>query len=178
MIAEKLPKLTTQTDPARHLDALPRRQEAGDSEQVNLLRKQLFSDLDGCGIVPDQQGRLRAAKDVSYPPKELTPDRQIDLAPFERWEAFSGRPLNWLHHKALTRNRLSMIDRLFQLTATPRVTVAEWLEALVAEQEPENSIEASKAAIQTAGRILPEIKIKGRQTWRYCPDGEWRLADD
>ena len=160
MIAGELPKLATQTDPARHLDALPRRKEASDSEQVNLLREHLFSNLYGCEIVPDQQGKLCSAKDVSYPPKELTPDRQMDLAPFERWAAYPGHPLNWLHHKALTRNRLATIDRLFQPEAAPRVTVAKWLEALVAEQEPENAIEASKAAIQTAARILPEIRSK------------------
>ncbi len=34
MIADALPELATRADPARHLDALPRRHESGDSEQV------------------------------------------------------------------------------------------------------------------------------------------------
>ena len=91
MIAAELPKLATQTDPAP-LDTwmrLPRRHERDDSEQVDLLREQLFSHLCRRGIVPDQDGNLRAAEEIRYPPKELTPDGQIDLAPFERWAAWS-----------------------------------------------------------------------------------------
>ena len=45
MVADELPRLTMQADPARHLDALPRRQESGDSDQSVLLRDCLFSHL-------------------------------------------------------------------------------------------------------------------------------------
>ena len=137
MIAEALPKLATNDDPARHLDALPRRQERGDTEQANLIRKHLFSNLHGREIIPDQDGNLRAVGEVSYPPKELTADRQMDMAPLERWASFPGRPSNWLHHGALTRNRLATIDRLFpprwrgDPPSAPRATIAEWLGALV-----------------------------------------------
>ena len=166
MIADELPKLATQTDPARHLDALPRRHETGDSEQVELLRNHLFSKLYEHEIVPDQDGVLRAAERISYPPKKLTPDRGgIDMGPFERWAVYPGRPSNWLNHRALTRNRrdrLAAIDRLFppqwsgDSPTAPRARIAEWLEALV--QESENAIEASKAAIQTAVLIPSEIR--------------------
>ena len=162
MIAEELPKLATQTDPARHLDALPRRRERGDSKQVDLLREQLFSHLCGREIVPDQDGHLRTVQEIQYSPKELTPDGQIDLAPFERWAACPNRPLDWLHHKALTRNRLAAIDRLFpqqqpvQRPAAPRATIVEWLEALVEDQEPDHAVRASMAAIQAAAAIPPE----------------------
>ena len=57
LIADELPRLSTQEDPARHLDALPRRQEAGDSEQSVLLRDRLFDHMQEREIVPDQQGR-------------------------------------------------------------------------------------------------------------------------
>lgn len=162
MIADELPKLATQPDPARHLDALPRRHESGDSEQVDLLRQQLFSNLFGREIVPDQNGSLRAAQEIRYPPKELTSDGQVDLTPFERWAACPNRPSGWLNHKALTRNRLAVIDRLFpqqrpsQRTAAPRATIVEWLEALVEDRGPNEVIHASMAAIQAAAAIPPE----------------------
>ena len=162
MIADELPKLATQSDPARYLDALPRRRESGDSEQVDLLREQLFSNLFGRKIVPDQNGSLRTAQEIRYPPKELTSDGQVDLTPFERWAACPNRPSGWLNHKALTRNRLAVIDRLFpqqrpgQRTAAPRATIVEWLEALVEDRGPDEVIHASMAAIQAAATIPPE----------------------
>ena len=59
LIADALPQLRADDDPARHLDALPRRHEAGDSEQASLLRELLFEALDDQPIVPDQNGELR-----------------------------------------------------------------------------------------------------------------------
>ena len=167
LVADVLPALATQADPARHLDALPRRREAGDTEQSDGLRGHLFANLHERQAVSDQVGDLRATQEILYPPKELTPDRQIALDPFERWAAYPGRPSNWLHHKALTRNRLSTIDRLH--TPTGRVTVlvsrrcaqgviAEWLTALTEGQRASDAVEASKAAIQTAALIPPDIR--------------------
>ena len=171
MIADNLPDLATQTDPARHLDALPREGQAGDSEQVDLLCKCLFSNLHGRDVIPDQCGTLRAATEIKYPPKKLTVDRQEDMAPFERWEACPDRPMDWLHHRALTRNRLARIDRLFDLEGKPprwsasgavRAEISEWLEALVEDRQSENVVEASMAAIQTAALISPETRSAGR----------------
>ena len=161
MVADNLPDLSTQTDPARHLDALPRRHERGDTEQADRLRKDLFRNLhDGREIIPDQGGNLRAAREVSYPPEELTPDGKMDMAPFDRWAAYAGRPSDWLHHRALTRNRLAAVDRLWSdQSSAPRTAVAEWLEAFVTDQEPENITEASMAAIQTAALISLEIRL-------------------
>lgn len=59
------------------------------------------------------------------------------MEPLERWSAYPGRPSNWLHHRALTRNRLTSIDGLSSLhshgdsPAAPRATIAQWLNALV-----------------------------------------------
>ena len=68
MIAETLPKLAAD-DPARHLDALPRRHQGGDTEQADLIREHLFSNLHKREIVPDQNGDLRAVGEISYPRK-------------------------------------------------------------------------------------------------------------
>lgn len=174
MIADELPQLSTQVDPARHLDALPRRQQSGDSEQSVLLRSRLFSHLREREIVPDQQGVLRACNDLSYPPTELTPDGNIDSALFEQWEAYPERPSNWLHHAALTRNRLAAIDRLFDSpgpersyqtirwppSGTPRATVAEWLEALAKAGESDDKVHASTAAVRVAALIPPAVRTR------------------
>ena len=161
LIAEALPLIPTAEDPARHLDVLPRRHEAGDSRQADLLRERLFTALHGRAIVPDQNGELRRVGDISYPPTQLTPDRGMDMAPFERWAAYPGRPSDWLHHKALTRTRLATVDRLSQapaqptwrVTRVPRASLATWLEALVRRAGPGEAVAASRAAIQTAALI-------------------------
>ena len=164
MIAEKLPQLATDDDPARHLDALPRRHEAGDSKLADLLREALFSALKGQDIVPGQDGKLRQIEKISYLPTKLT--RGPDKKPLDLWEAFPGRPIDWLHHKALTRKRLASIDRLFPQRqewsfsgfirregAAPREDIACWLQVLVAGKKGDEAIRASKAAIQTAAAI-------------------------
>ena len=171
MIADRLTELATPVDVAAHLDALPRRREAGDSPQSELLRKHLFDRISEQKIVPDQDGDLHAAREIQYPPKQLT-EGTIDLAPFEQWAASPGRPSKWLHHKALTRIRLATIDRLFdgegepsgwrQSEGAPRATIAQWLEALVHNQEPENAIGASKMAIRTAALLPAEKRTKKR----------------
>ena len=45
LVAKALPKLFLPTDPAKHLDALPRREEAGDGEHSKRLREKLIAIL-------------------------------------------------------------------------------------------------------------------------------------
>ena len=175
LIVEKLPELSNAEDPARHLDALPRRQEGGDPEQANLLRKSIFENLKGQAIIPDQDGKLRTIEDISYPPIKLT---EIPT-PLERWASYPNRPRNWLHHQTITHNRrkrLAIIKNLKQLTAPNRsnlfnlhldipqskscTTIAKWLEALVIGKEGDEKIQSSKAAILTAASIPTEIRTK------------------
>ena len=186
MIAEALPKLVTNEDPARHLNALPRRREEGDSHQAELLRKCLFAHLHDRAIVPDQDGNLRTRQDISYPPDKLTRDGQVAVAAFERWTAYPGRPSNWLHHKALTRNRLAIVDRLFHpegepprwsLSGAPKATIAEWLKALVEEgKEAGEAVRTSRAAVQTAAEIPPETRSNESSLGEIVltANGDWR----
>lgn len=178
MIAENIPKLSDSGDPARHLDALPRRHESGDSELTDYLRNRILCGLSGREVVPDQDGTLRSIEDISYPPKKLTDSS--DTNALEQWSKCQNKPRDWLHHKALTRNRLPAIDRLFSSHApgvnkVPRADISEWLEALVIGQE-EDAIQASKSAILTAASLprnsvesknqLGRIVLSAKGVWR------------
>ena len=186
LIAESLPLIRTAEDPARHLDVLPRRHEAGDPHQADFLRERLFTALHGRAIVPDQDGTLRSVGEISYPPARLTPDRGMDIAPFERWAAYPGRPKDWLHHKALTRTRLAIIDRVFQapgepawrISRAPRESLATWLEALVRRAATGEAIGASMAAVQTAALVSWDRRTDtdlGRIV--LTESGRWRSPD-
>ena len=169
MVADVLPLLATDDDPARHLDALPRRYQGGDNDHANRLRDRLYRCLSGADVAPDQNGKLRKPLDLSYAPSELT-DNQVRQGPLDRWAEFEYRPIRWVHHRALTRDRIARLDRLAPIrsirrwdgsisyeTGLPRASLAQWLEALV-KIGAVHDIESSKAAIQSAALIPSSIR--------------------
>ena len=156
MVATALPKLSTANDPGRHLDALPRRREAGDNQHSISLRNRLYSILEDKEIVPDQKGILRKILEISYPPEGVMGEA------LEIWTECESRPRNWLHHSVLTINGQGRQARL-GLTASSRnqpdwnwpvlrrVPVSEWLEALTTTAGSEqDKVQASKSAIRSA----------------------------
>ena len=176
MVADVLPRLATEDDPARHLDALPRRREAGDNDHADHLRDSLYERLRNADIVPDQSGALRNATDLSYAPSMLL--TQEGRQALDRWAEFEHKPIDWAHHRALlTRNRVARLDVLCPMraiqrwsgsvrsvryeTGIPKTSIAQWLEALVDNAEP-HTLEASKAAIQTAA-LIP-FSIRNRES--------------
>ena len=197
MVADALPQLSTKDNPARHLIALPRRHEAGDNDHANTLRSQLFEQLSGRDIVPDQNGELKPLYDINYPPEELFRNTNQAPSAFERWHSSSDRPAGWLHHAALERDPFSRINFLWEANpdniATgrslgrnsvttlplPRATIAEWLEALVERAKSDSgvtiqAIRASQAAIQTAALIPAEIRDgKDLDKIVLTVDGRW-----
>ena len=179
MVAACLPELATAEDPARHLDALPRRDETDDNEHGDLLRDRLDEKLHRRSVVPDQDGTLRRITDVSYAPRELTRD-QAEGAALKKWASFKRRPRAWLHHSALTTGRMAKIHRLWRLKEMPRSPLHEWLEALVRGSDGKDAITASMKAIQTAaaisegrrrGKPLGDILVTRRNDW-CTPDPE------
>ena len=177
IVAEALPKLSTHDDPSAHLDALPRRREAGDNEHSIRLRNRLYSILKDRSIVPDQEGVLRGIKEVKYPPEQLT------SSALQRWAECDIRPKNWLHHSALTPNRqarLGLTDRSFRQREWKwpylfRAPISEWLEALTCSADSEQvKVQASKEAILVAfelpvslrkGNNLGRIVLTSSNTW-------------
>ena len=188
MVADNLPELSTGADPARHLDALPRRREAGDSEQSERLRRHLLDRLCDGAVVPDQHGVLHRVQEVKYPPQEATressarapePERDSGAVSrskresLQRWAQYAGRPTTWLHHDAITRNFPNRHTRVRELIDTwnarpsdgsryvPAVrdaSLAEWLEALVSGKFDDDAIQASRAAIATAAALPRECR--------------------
>lgn len=184
LIADSLSCLATPADPARHLDALPRGEASGDSEQSKRLRSLLLEHLCKQKVVPDQDGVLRGITGISYAPGELTD--LSDTEPLQRWAAYSDRPRYWLHHKALNRNRLAQIDRLFlhlpkceyvsylksidhveyrlstgHAQTVVRADISVWLEALFSGDKADD-VQASMAAVQAAAEIPTRIRLQKR----------------
>ena len=162
LIVDSLPELATDQDPAKHLDALPRREEPGDTEHSKQLRRRLFSDGAKTPVVPGQDGVFRSLRDLRYPPKALTSGgRSRSRKALEEWAKYSRRPKDWAHNRAVTRERLAKVVRLFeclpqnrlQSTVLVQSSIAEWLEALVKYQTRTERIRASMAAVRTAARI-------------------------
>ena len=164
MIAENLPALQASENPSHHLDALPRRHESKDDHHADLLRTRIFKKLRAKPIVPDQDGVLHTSRNLSYPPENLPSDGPTRTAMLERWQAYPNRPRRWLHHSALTQQRLATITRLHHGDGSgkrslrlPRATIAGWLEALT-RAAPDDAVEASKVAIQIAALIPPDSR--------------------
>lgn len=181
MVATHLPELMTGKDPARHLDALPRRHESGDNEHGDRLRERLDEELRERSVVPDQVGTLRKITDLSYAPRELTRDG-TDEAALKIWANFERLPLDWLHHSALSVERMAKIDRLWKSNGywrgAHRSSLSEWLESLVSGFDGRDAIKASAAALQAAASIseekrkdlaLGEIVLTRGRAWR-APD--------
>ena len=182
LVADHLRELSAKDDPSAHLDALPRRPEAGDSEHAALLRREVFQLLSERPVVPDQNGDLRRIRDLRYPPKELTSGNSVDQAPFKQWASCPTRPEGWLHHSALNRVRLATIDRLFPSNywpaSAPRASLKEWLEVLVKGSSAEQAVTASMAAVSTA-EAIPEAIRQGKDLGNIVltEDNEWKPVD-
>ena len=183
LISEALPRLATDADPARHLDALPRRHEAGDTWQADRLRERLFSTIRERAILPDQDGKLRRRDEISYAPSKLSFSPRQTAEVLDMWASQENRPADWIHHRALTPNRMAKVDRLFGPDSghrlvkaeAPRASVAKWLEVLVEAAPPPGAVEASKTAIRIAALMdrskldpsdLGEIVQTESGTWK------------
>ena len=177
IVARALPRLSTHDDPSLHLDALPRRREAGDNKHNIRLRGCLYSILENTDVVPDQEGILRGILELSYPPEHLT------TSALQRWADCESRPANWLHHSALTPTRQARLGLTASSYNQPdwkwphlhRAPISKWLEALTTNTDSEQasiqaSMDALKVAIELPDRLrtsdsLGEIVLTSSETW-------------
>ncbi|MDE0162718.1 MAG: DEAD/DEAH box helicase [Acidimicrobiaceae bacterium] len=183
LIAEALPQLATSADPAQHLDALPRRHEAGDSLHADGLRHHLYSTVHGRAILPDQDGRLKHANEIAYAPTLLASSPRTGEA-LDLWTSHDARPTDWLHHAALTRNRIARVNALFEsdpetpYREAPRATARAWLEALVQASRSRDQVQASSVAVRIAALMdVSRLKPEGLGNIVLTANGAWRLPD-
>ena len=152
LIADNLYQLSSKDDPARHLDALPRRREAGDDKYADMLRNRLGELLIERNIIPDLEGTLRATSVIRYPPSIGNNERMREV--YSSWVSANRRDKHWLHPNALrSRERIATIGRLRESDSVETTTVAQWLETLVDGTSNEEAVEASKAAIRIAAEL-------------------------
>ena len=101
LIADNLYQLSSKDDPARHLDALPRRREAGDDEYADMLRNRLGELLTERNIIPDLEDTLRATSVIRYPPSIGNNERMREV--YSSWVSVNHRDKYWLHPSAFAK---------------------------------------------------------------------------
>ena len=190
LVVDSLPLLRSESDPGHHLDYLPRREEAGDNNHAIRLRRALNQRMRGTEIVPDQDGALKRAADLSIPPGALTPAQTVNEEVLRLWSGYTHRPADWLHDEALQNQRLSAIFRIRDGGATQRgddrrATVTEWITALVrAGRNSHDPIGASRSAILITHALPEDSPPRYRIGYRtpppeivYTESGEWATLD-
>ncbi len=177
LVAHTLPRFATNHDPGTHLDLLPPRRRTQDQTLTLRLSEQLFRHLWNQAVIPDKTGRLRRAKEIKYPPREVMGrdrrhSRQLKDA-VGAW--YRGRAVSedWVHKDVLSFSRYSRVDRLSHRTgklfsdlkpgetahsALGRVSLREWLEALCPQRISENPARDSRQAIRVA-HLLEKARL-------------------
>ena len=162
LIAGNVGDLRSGTDPARHLDALPPREQRDYTDQAKSLRRGIFRRLNQSPIVPDRQGELRQPSDIHYPPRALVPTTSMPA--LDAYTRSPHAPRNSLHISSTTPARWIRVEELNDPQGlrvqdrgqgAPHPTVSEWLEALTRGKSGVGAVEASRDAIQVAA-WLPE----------------------
>ncbi len=168
LIADNLHHLSTPEDPAKHLDALPRRVRQVDEGHTVKLSERLFELLFDRPLFPDMSGELRRFEEVKFPPEVVMRrrrgfDKNLDAA-LTRWYGLGNVSKDWLHQSATRVLRWPFVERLCdpfgQLKTdngigTPEMPLAKWLEALVDGAPTSEEVDASTIAI-LVGADLPK----------------------
>ena len=165
LVANSISQLSTQDDPARHLDVLGGRVEYSLNKYATRLAHAVYSELNAREVIPNLHGHLRAPNEVSIPPDLGLGNRKDVESVFDNWTRYEHRPENWLHRSAITTYRLATISRIYNRSGAqsivPRTSVPQWLEAIVdAGEAADDVMRASRTAIKIAA-ILPE-SVRGR----------------
>ncbi len=163
LIANNLHQLAIPDDPARHLDALPRRREAGDDEYADELRTRLFDALIERDILPNLDGQLVRTDAIRFPPSIGSNEETREV--YSDWATWNHRRKDWLHPSALrSRERIAKVGRLSENAGAEPETLPAWLEVLVEGVLSDEAIQASKTAIRIASRLpLPRYPRDRRE---------------
>lgn len=163
MISEELPKISAPDDPAKPLDAFPRRLERQDELAATLVGE-LWKMLADTAIVPDANGTLRFGRELNRPPID-----DFELA--EEWMDLAGTDARKLlvHPSSLSGNRKGRLEELAQHIAElgeerdehpclGRLSAAAWLHK-IATTDTANALKVLAVTESYADKIQ-------QQQWR------------
>lgn len=138
LVTKSIMSLSDEEDPAKHLDSFPRRPDAGDIA-IPLL-EEIWKRLESEKVIPDCNGKLRMAVELTCHPTEKD-------ALIKQWMALADAETRakYVHPSCLTKDRFARLKSLSE-----RISVSEddgkpcsrrggWQEwiAMVADAEPE-----------------------------------------
>ena len=169
LIADNLHHLSTPEDPAKHLDALPRRVRQVDRGHTVSLSNELFRLLYRRPLMPDLSGHLKRSDDLRFPPEAIMRrrrgfDASLDAA-LDRWYGSAYLPEDWLHRSATSVTRWPFVERLCDPAGslktdrgfgTPPTAISDWLQAIVENASPSELSEGSMSAVLVAAE-LPKL---------------------
>lgn len=147
MILEHLPELVSADDPGLVLDLMPARgrETAGWADDV--VTTKINNDAAYVPSIPDQNGELELPTVIRLHPRDIPRDA------LELWSAAPTRPVSWVHSSVETRDRRPRVEIYMQPMGQSASSTEAWLEALLANGQPE----ASAAALMVAAAVLKEV---------------------
>jgi len=152
MIVKNLKHLSSEDDPARHLDYLPGRGREAPQWADEQITEDVYYFAANAKTIPDLDGKLCKPADLQLHP---------DGVPSEALKEFARVSLDrdWVHPSVEVRQRRARVARLME-SRTDK-TLAEWLSTLI----DLGDLESSTAAIGVAS-FLEEGGATG---WRSAP---------
>lgn len=131
LVVRSIPKLVKPEDPGWVLDVVPARGREARCWGDDYLTSRFYELAIDKPVIPDQDGRLRSARDLRLSPAEASREA------LSVWSAAPARPVDWCHPSSLSSaTRRSRVERLFAVLAKREESATRWLEALVG---PEHS---------------------------------------
>ena len=158
LVVGSLPLLSEPGDPAAYIDYLPGRGREAPQFADERLTAEIWKAAGSRPSVVDQDGALRRPEDLGLHPEGLTKEM------LALWATAPGRPSNWVHRSAETRDRRSRVALMYQAAGQSGRTVRQWLEALVHAGDPTASGLAIRicAALQDENHALAEDALRAR----------------
>ncbi|WP_395312116.1 DEAD/DEAH box helicase family protein [Mycobacterium sp. AMU20-3851] len=152
LVVDNLHNVTSNTDPAKHLDRMPARGREARGWADRRITERVYELAAMRESLPDQRGLLAVPRNLRLHPERIPADA------LEQWCSYDFRPHGWVHSSADTRERRPRVERLLEAAyegsdQTPVATYTEWLEALAGAGTPDTSA----AALAVAELLKPQL---------------------
>lgn len=166
LVVGAIPDLSRRKDPAKFLDGLPARGREAANWADQSIGERVYALAVTVPSLPDQRGEIVQPKTLRVHPTGL------DRSWLDVWSNYPGRPVDWVHGSAETRERRPRVDRLLGPSASP-ASMATWLEGLVEDGSPAASI----FALRLGARIVRDDESRADEVRAakivLAEDGSW-----